>query len=114
MKTNTKIFKVLSDNNRLRILKALQSRSLCVCEIKELLDLANSTISQHLKLLKEAEFILEQKDGRWVNYMINQKPSDSRISSILGSLDYWINDEEMIISDKKKVILLDRNTICNS
>jgi ArsR family transcriptional regulator, arsenate/arsenite/antimonite-responsive transcriptional repressor len=113
MKNNTNIFKILSDNNRLRILKALQSRSLCVCEIKELLNLANSTISQHLKLLKEAEFILEQKDGRWVNYMINPKPSDSRISSILGSLDYWINDEEMIISDKKKVIHLDRNTICN-
>lgn len=113
MKNNTNIFKILSDNNRLRILKALQSRSLCVCEIKELLNLANSTISQHLKLLKKAEFILEQKDGRWVNYMINPKPNDPRISSILGSLDYWINDEEMIISDKKKVIHLDRNTICN-
>jgi len=59
MKDRTKIFKALSDLNRLRILKALQTKSLCVCEIKELLNLANSTVSQHLKILKETGFIID-------------------------------------------------------
>ena len=113
MNDKTKIFKALSDPNRLRILKALQTKYLCVCEIKELLNLANSTVSQHLKILKDTGFIIEEKEGKWVNYMINPRPTDQRISSLLSSLDFWIDDEEMIIEDKKKVKNLDRNIICN-
>ncbi len=111
IKDNTKIFKALSDTNRLRIINALQTKILCVCEISTLLKLANSTVSQHLKVLKEVGFIVEQKDGKWVNYSINHNPSDSRIISILSSLDFWINDEEMIIRDKMNVKDLDRNQI---
>ena len=108
----TKIFKALSDQNRLRILKALQTKVLCVCEIRELLQLANSTVSQHLKILKEAGFIAEQKDGKWVNYKINLNPTDERVIAILTSLDFWISDEEAIIKDKKKIKYLNRNVIC--
>ncbi|MBN1302629.1 MAG: winged helix-turn-helix transcriptional regulator [Melioribacteraceae bacterium] len=112
-KEKTKIFKALSDLNRLRILKALQTRSMCVCEIKLMLALANSTVSQHLKVLKESGFILEKKEGKWVNYMINPRPGDERISAILSSLDFWINDEAVIIKDKNTIRKLDRNTICS-
>lgn len=114
MEEKTKIFKALSDINRLRILKALQTKSLCVCEIKELLGLANSTVSQHLKILKESGFILEKKEGKWVNYMINQRPADQRINSILSSLDFWISDDQIIIKDKKKIAVLDRIEICGN
>jgi ArsR family transcriptional regulator len=108
----TAVFKALSDPNRLRILKALQARVLCVCEIRQLLGLANSTVSQHLSILKEAGFILEEKEGKWVNYRIHPRPADPRISSILAALDFWIGDEQLIITDKKKVALLDRLKIC--
>jgi ArsR family transcriptional regulator len=111
---NIKIFKALSDPNRLRILKALQIRTLCVCEIKELLGLANSTVSQHLSLLKEAGFILEEKEGKWVNYLINPKPKDSMISSILAMLDYWIGDEKIFADDELKIKKIDRNVICSN
>ncbi len=111
---NTQIFRALSDRNRMRILKALQSRHLCVCEIRELLNLANSTVSQHLKILKDSGFILEEKEGKWVNYMINQHPVDKRVSAVLSALDFWINDEDLIIEDKNKVKTLDRNVICCS
>ena len=112
MDDKTIIFKALSDLNRLRILKALQRKVLCVCEIKELLGLANSTVSQHLKILKSSGFIVERKEGKWVNYMINPQPTDSRISSILASLDFWIDDERLIIKDKKTILSLDRKVIC--
>jgi ArsR family transcriptional regulator len=108
-----KFFKALSDSNRLRILKMLQTRPLCVCEITNVLDLAASTVSQHLKILKEVGFILEQKEGKWVNYQINPHPNDPRISSVLTSLDYWIADESVIISDKKKVLSTNRHVICS-
>lgn len=114
MKDNTKIFKALSDINRLRILKALQTKILCVCEIRELLKLANSTVSQHLKILKETGFIIEQKEGKWVNYQINFKPEDVRINAILAQLDFWISNEEIIIEDKKQISCLDRKVICCS
>lgn len=107
-----KFFKALSDTNRLRILKMLQTKPLCVCEITNVLGLATSTVSQHLKILKEASFIIEEKDGKWVNYLINPRPSDQRINTLLSSLDFWISDQSVIISDKKKVLESDRNIIC--
>lgn len=112
MKDKTKLFKALSDFNRLRILKALQAKILCVCEIRGLLNLANSTVSQHLKILKQAGFIVESKSGKWVNYLINPNPPDQRISTILSSLDFWIDDEDTIIEDKKKIQVLRRYEIC--
>ena len=114
MEEKTKIFKALSDISRLRILKALQSKVLCACEIRELLNLANSTVSQHLKILRESGFIVEQKDGRWVNYQINPRPSDQRINSILSSLDFWINDNNLVITDIERVSKLNRDIICNN
>jgi len=112
LEDKTKIFKALSDPNRLRILKALQTKVLCVCEIRELLQLANSTVSQHLTILKEEGFIIEEKSGKWVNYSINPRPSDPRISAILSTIDFWISDDSVIISDKKKIFSLDRKIIC--
>lgn len=109
---NTKLFKALSDSNRLRILKMLQTKSLCVCEITNVLNLATSTVSKHLSILRDAGFIIEEKDGKWVNYMINPKPSDRRISSILSTLDFWISDDNLIISDKQKIQKVDRNVVC--
>ena len=114
MNENIKIFKALSDNNRLRILKALQARELCVCEIKELLALANSTVSQHLKLLKETGFVKENKTGKWVNYHINPKPDDNRIPVLLSELDFWINNPELLKADAQIISELDRKLLCSS
>jgi ArsR family transcriptional regulator len=113
LKEKTKMFKALSDPNRLRVLKMLQTKPLCVCEIRAVLQLANSTVSKHLSILRDAGFIVEKKEGKWVNYNINQHPSDSRISAILSSLDFWISDEDSIIADKKKVQNIDRHDICS-
>mgnify|MGYP001338059326 CR=1 FL=1 len=112
MEDKAKFFKVLSDPNRLRILKMLQMKSLCVCEITAVLDLATSTVSQHLKMLKTEGFIIEEKDGKWVNYEIHPNPHDKRITALLSSLDFWVSDESTIQSDKIKVMQSDRNIIC--
>ncbi len=111
---NTRIFKALSDESRLRILKMLQTKSLCVCEVQDILGLATSTVSKHLSILRDAGFLTEEKDGKWVNYMINPRPKDPRISSILSSLDFWISNEEIIISDKERIKTIDRYTVCKT
>jgi len=109
---NTKLFKALSDPNRLRILKMLQMKELCVCEITEVLQLATSTVSKHLSILKEAGFITESKSGKWVNYQVNSEPTDTRIISIMMKLDFWIGDENILENDKEKVRHVDRNHLC--
>jgi len=114
MNESTNIFKALSDKNRLRILKMLQIKPLCVCEITEILQLAPSTVSQHLSILKKEDFILEDRDGKWVNYLINQRPADQRISAVLSSLDFWIGDNQMVENDKQKVKVSDRYKICST
>ena len=114
MNESTNIFKALSDKNRLRILKMLQIKPLCVCEITEILQLAASTVSQHLSILKKEGFILEDRDGKWVNYLINQRPEDQRISAVLSSLDFWIGDNQAIETDKQKVKASDRYKICGT
>jgi len=109
----TNIFKTLSDKNRLRILKMLQSKPLCGCEISSILNLAASTVSQHVGLLKDSGFIIEYKDGRWTNYSINHNSDDKRVIAILTSLDFWIGDLEQVDSDKDKLKTIDRFSIAD-
>ena len=63
MRTLVKIFKALADSNRIRILKMLEVRPLCVCEITEVLNLAASTVSKHLSILRDADFIIDSNEA---------------------------------------------------
>ena len=108
----SKLFKALSDPNRLRILKMLQTKPLCVCEISSVLGLANSTVSQHLSILKDEGFLIEERDGKWVEYRINPRPADARASSIITTLDFWIADDATVKTDREKVAVVDRNDVC--
>ncbi|MGE5401964.1 MAG: ArsR/SmtB family transcription factor [Ignavibacteriales bacterium] len=113
LEEKAKLFKALSDPNRLRILKMLQSRKLCVCEITEILELATSTVSEHLTVLRRAGFIIEEKDGKWVNYMINPRSSDPTVASMLSMLPFWINDDAKLNDDLEKINSVDRNKLCS-
>ena len=67
------IAKALSDSGRVRILLALRDRELCVCRIIELLQLAPSTVSKHLDILRQAGLVTGRKEGRWVHYRLSDK-----------------------------------------
>ncbi|RMF69202.1 MAG: ArsR family transcriptional regulator [Calditrichaeota bacterium] len=112
MRSLLKVFKALSDANRLRILKMLEIRPLCVCEITEVLQLAASTVSRHLSVLREAGLILDEKEGKWVNYSLNTSIDGSHPSQILLHLDEWLPDDETIRKDAEKVKSIDRHMIC--
>ncbi len=114
LKENTKIFKSLSDPNRIRILKMLETKSLCVCEITDVLQLATSTVSKHLSILKDAGFIIEEKDGKWVNYLLNPKPRDKRVKAILNDLNFWVSGMEIIKKDLIKMKNVDRQIVCGT
>ncbi|MDL2314470.1 metalloregulator ArsR/SmtB family transcription factor [Desulfovibrio sp. OttesenSCG-928-C14] len=64
------ITKALTDENRLRVLMILRGRELCVCQLTAFLDLAPSTTSKHLSVLKQARLIDSSKHGKWVYYRL--------------------------------------------
>lgn len=97
-----KIFKALSDPNRLRILNILRQRKLCVCEITEILGLATSTVSKHLSILQNAGFIKREKDGKWVNYYINPRPLDRKTAAFISAMEFWIDNQQATNDSKKK------------
>jgi len=112
MKQSTKLFKALSDTNRLRIVKMLEVRPLCVCEIVDVLQLATSTVSKHLSILREADLIEAEKDGKWVNYKLNTSEPGSLHNAFLNFLETRIPADDVSLSDKQKVQTTDRNVIC--
>lgn len=69
------ILKAVADENRLRIIMALRGKELCVCTLSELLDLAPSTTSKHLSILKQARLIESVKDGKFVYYRLTMPES---------------------------------------
>jgi len=73
MKELIPIFKALSDETRLRIIKLLEQGELCVCDIVAALDMVQPKVSFHLSTLKEAGLIKDQKQGKWIHYSLNEK-----------------------------------------
>jgi len=65
------IFKALSDETRLRVIKLLESGELCVCDIFTALDMSQPKVSFHLNVLKEAGFLKDRKQGRWTHYRLD-------------------------------------------
>ena len=64
------IFKALSDETRLRIIKLLEQGELCVCDITAALDMVQPKVSFHLSTLKEAGLIKDRKQGKWIHYSL--------------------------------------------
>ena len=114
MREIVKLFKALSDPNRIRILKMLEFRPLCVCEITKVLQLATSTVSRHLSLLRDVDLIIDSKDGKWVNYELNRSTKDLDVKEVLAIIGIRLNDDSAIASDLKNVKAVDRNVICAS
>jgi ArsR family transcriptional regulator len=106
------VFKALSDPNRIRIVKMLSERELCMCEIREMLNLSNSTVSKHLTILRDANLLLDSKDGKWVNFQLNDKSEQKFIRSAITLIKNSFEDDEAVQDDMKKLHRVNRIKIC--
>jgi ArsR family transcriptional regulator, arsenate/arsenite/antimonite-responsive transcriptional repressor len=68
-----RLFHALSDETRLRILERLRGGERCVCEMTDALDAAQSRLSFHLKVLKEAGLVTDRREGRWMYYAVERE-----------------------------------------
>jgi ArsR family transcriptional regulator, arsenate/arsenite/antimonite-responsive transcriptional repressor len=65
-----RVFKSLSDRTRLRIIRLLLDRDLCVCELMFILGMAQSRISHQLRILRDAGLVEDTRDGQWIIYRV--------------------------------------------
>jgi ArsR family transcriptional regulator len=114
MREFIKVMKALSDPNRVKMIKMLQRKVMCVCEIKEALGLAQSSASKHLKILEEAGLITYSKEGLWVNYRLADGDRNPYAASLLGSLRHWLEEDAQIEALVARLPEIRRETICGS
>ncbi len=73
------LFKALSDETRLRIVKLLENGELCVCHLVAAVDMSQPKISFHLKVLKEAGLVKDRREGKWMHYRLNESDLFKRL-----------------------------------
>jgi ArsR family transcriptional regulator, arsenate/arsenite/antimonite-responsive transcriptional repressor len=66
-----RLFHALSDETRLSILERLRRGEHCVCELTDDLEAAQSRLSFHLRVLKDAGLVIDRREGRWMYYTLN-------------------------------------------
>ena len=112
MREFTKVMKALSDRNRVKIIKMLQHKTMCVCEMRAALGLAQPTVSKHLRLLEEAGLVSSQKDGQWVNYHLTDGAHSPYVAAILGNLRHWMDEDPEINELIERLPSIRREDIC--
>ncbi|MGG2989387.1 metalloregulator ArsR/SmtB family transcription factor [Geobacillus stearothermophilus] len=86
-----RVLKLLGDPTRLTILAILNQRECCVCELLEVFSTSQPAISQHLRKLKDAGLIQEERRGQWVYYSLRPK---SEYYSLLQAVLSYVPDQD--------------------
>jgi len=110
------ITKALAEENRVRILLALEVEELCVCQIIELLELAPSTVSKHMYVLRQARLVEGRKDGRWMYYRLADESASAQVSEAIAWLKKSLSPSERIREDAKRlkeILKIDREVLCS-
>ena len=97
------MFKALSNEIRIRILKVLLERECCVCEVMQALNISKSRVSRNLGTLEDAGFIKSNRDGPWIVYSVDRKELNNYGTSLIELLRGSLVDEEIILQDKQRL-----------
>jgi ArsR family transcriptional regulator len=109
------VIKALADENRVRILWAVQGRELCVCQIVELLGLAQSTVSKHVSILHQARLVESRKEGRWMFYRAADADSPVEAREIAAVVSKLLASNAEAAEDAKRlkqIMKIDRDELC--
>lgn len=73
---DVKIFKAFCDEKRLAIIQLLKSGEKCACVLIEHMNIGQSALSYHMKILCESGIVTSRQEGKWTHYSLNQKGSE--------------------------------------
>jgi ArsR family transcriptional regulator len=108
----SEIFRVLEDETRLRILNLLSQHELCVCIIKEVLDIPQPSVSKHLQRLKTSGLIRCRKVSQWCFFSISEPLREGYAQLFEFLTGEWERGEKYAGDREKLGILLDKNDCC--
>jgi DNA-binding transcriptional ArsR family regulator len=97
------VTKAISDGSRARILKLLEVKPLCVCQIVAVLGLRPSTVSKHLSILRQAGLVEDKKAGKWVYYWLSSENVNAFNQTVLALMRSWLNEDKKVQSDRKRL-----------
>jgi len=109
------VLRALGDENRMRIVLALRRQPLCVCQIVELVQLAASTVSEHLMILKTAGILASRKEGRWVYYRVAEERPSPEIAKTLHGVFQTLEEDRQVQADAKRlagILRIDPAELC--
>ncbi|NNG00015.1 MAG: winged helix-turn-helix transcriptional regulator [Desulfobacteraceae bacterium] len=112
MKPFIQVMKALSDPNRVKIIKLLEQKSMCVCELRAALNISQPSVSKHLKILEASGLVDFQKNGLWVDYFLTDGRQSPYAATLLGSLKHWLNEDPELTGMITEIPVLDRETLC--
>ena len=104
------VFKALTDETRLKIIKLLEQGELCVCDIVAALNMQQSKVSFHLGVLKEAGLLQDRKQGKWTHYRIHDGDVFRRML-VLTTLEKV--PEGVMSEDKKRLVAFRKKRCAN-
>jgi DNA-binding transcriptional ArsR family regulator len=108
------LMKALADENRLRIVSALNGRELCLCQIVELLGLATSTVSRHMSILQQARLVESRKQGRWTFFQLDEE-SPAEVAEAARLVISGLRKDTMVGEDArrlKEILKIDPEELC--
>jgi len=112
MKEYVKVMKALAEPVRVKIIKMLEVRELCVCEIQTALDIPQPTVSKHLKVLEESGLVESRREGLWINYQLAANSESVYAGSMLENLHDWFGNNPEIRLLLKKLPGINREQVC--
>ena len=95
-----KIFKVFSDETRLKIISLLQTGEKCACDLLDCLVISQSTLSHHMSLLVNSDIVTLRKDGKWSYYSINEK----KAKNVINMLTDLLSVDEQLAQIKRECV----------
>lgn len=97
---HARVFKAVCDERRLRILELLRSGEKCACVLTEQLDMAQSSLSYHMKILCESGIVDSRTEGKWTHYKISEKGSNEAIELLKAITTPNASTEDIICCNR--------------
>lgn len=82
-----RVFKALGDENRIIILQKLQCGETCACKLLEEMDISQSTLSHHMRVLADAGIVDSRRSGKWIHYVLSEEGGRRAIAMLSELLE---------------------------
>ncbi|MEI6499949.1 MAG: metalloregulator ArsR/SmtB family transcription factor [Armatimonadota bacterium] len=99
----TELLQAVADVNRLRILKCLQARPACVCELVQATGIPQPRVSRHLGILRKAGLVRTSRDGQWVECACVGDEASTQIKALLRFVVEWVENGDEVLLDRARL-----------